>query len=284
LPVVPGGAHGYGCFDVLGAEGVVIMAKATFLGLGVMGFPMAGHLAAAGHEVTVYNRTAARMEKWMKIHGGKSDPTPASAAEDRDVVFSCVGNDDDLRAITLESDGAFHAMRKGAVFVDHTTESASIARELGVEEQKRGFRLVMRRFPAASRALKTVGLRSCAAVKKMLMSRWRWLWPAMPYLSGCWGKAGRGSFCKMVNQICLADVLQSLAEGFAFGRQAVLDMDAVLEVLAKGAAGSWQMENRGHTMVEGKFDFGFAVNWMRKDLGICLDEARKMARLCRLPL
>jgi 3-hydroxyisobutyrate dehydrogenase len=249
--------------------------RVAFLGLGVMGHPMAGHLVRAGHTVTVYNRTAAKAEAWVKEHGGRSAATPRQAAAEADLVFACVGNDDDLRAIVLGDDGAFAGMKRDAVFVDHTTASAAVARELYAVARERGLHFVDAPVSggqagavngaltvmcggddAAFDAMKPVAMCFAKAVTRI-------------------GEAGAGQIAKMVNQICIAGLVQGLAEGIAFGQCAGLDMKLVLEVIGKGAAQSWQMDNRGTTMIDGKFDFGFAVDWMRKDLGLLLDEARR---------
>jgi 3-hydroxyisobutyrate dehydrogenase-like beta-hydroxyacid dehydrogenase len=249
--------------------------RVAFLGLGVMGHPMAGHLARAGHDVTVYNRTGAKAEAWVREYGGKSAPTPAQAAQGADFVFACVGNDDDLRSVTLGADGAFGGMKAGAVFVDHTTASAEIARELHAAAKSRGFEFIDAPVSGGQAgavngaltvmcggdaapfdAMKPVAMNFAKAVTRI-------------------GDAGAGQLAKMVNQVCIAGLVQGLAEAIAFGQRAGLDMPLVLDVIGKGAAQSWQMDNRGKTMVEDKFDFGFAVDWMRKDLGLVIDEARR---------
>jgi len=235
--------------------------KVAFLGLGIMGYPMAGHLKSkGGHDVTVYNRTAAKAEKWAAQHGGRSAPTPKAAAAGQDLVMCCVGNDSDLREVTLGPNGAFHGMQRGAVFVDHTTASAEIARGLYGEAKEAGFAFVDAPVSGGdaepyARAEKVIA--AYARMCKLL------------------GPAGSGQLTKMVNQICIAGLVQGLAEGIHFAKRAGLDIDAVIETISKGAAQSWQMENRYKTMAAGKFDFGFAVDWMRKDLSICAGEARK---------
>ena len=252
------------------------MAKVAFLGLGVMGYPMAGHLKTkGGHEVTVYNRTAAKAEKWVAQHGGRSAPTPKAAAEGQDFVMACVGNDNDLREVTLGPDGAFAGMKKGAVFVDHTTASAEIARELHAEAKKRGFDFVDAPVSGGQAGAENGVLdrdvrRRCRA----LCARRAGDRGLCPHVQAA-GRAGAGQLTKMVNQICIAGLVQGLAEGIHFAKKAGLDVEAVIETISKGAAQSWQMENRYKTMNAGKFDFGFAVDWMRKDLAICLGEARK---------
>jgi len=255
--------------------------KVAFLGLGVMGGPMAGHLAAAGHQVTVYNRTAAKAQAWVDKHGGKAAATPREAAEGADFVFACVGNDADLRSVVLGDDGAFAGMKPGAVFVDHTTASADIARELHGVATTRGLHFIDAPVSGgeagAVNGLLTVMCGGDAtpfdAMKPVAMAFAR----AVTRL----GDSGAGQLAKMVNQICIAGLVQGLAEAVAFGSRAGLDMPAVLDVIGKGAAQSWQMDNRGKTMVDDKFDFGFAVDWMRKDLGLVLDESRRNG--ARLP-
>jgi 3-hydroxyisobutyrate dehydrogenase len=251
------------------------MAKVAFLGLGVMGYPMAGHLKKKGHEVTVYNRTAARAEKWVAEFGGLSAPTPSAAAKDQDIVFACVGNDDDLRTITTGADGAFAAMGQASIFVDHTTASAEIARDLHTIAKARGIGFIDAPVSGGEAGAQNGALtvmcggeeNDYAKAEPVIMS----------FAKACrlMGASGSGQLTKMVNQICIAGLVEGLAEGLHFAARAGLDPNAVVEVISKGAAQSWQMENRYKTMSEGKFDFGFAVNWMRKDLGICLAEARR---------
>ena len=247
----------------------------AFLGLGVMGYPMAGHLARAGHQVTAYNRTAAKAAAWAAEYGGRTAPTPRQAPAGAEFVFACVGNDQDLRGVVLGDDGAFAGMGGGAVFVDHTTASAAIARELHGVARERGLHFVDApvsggQAGAVNGAL-TVMCGGDAAP-----------FEAMKPLAMCFARAvtrvgasGAGQLAKMVNQVCIAGLVQGLSEALAFGQRAGLDMPLVLDVIGKGAAQSWQMDNRGKTMLEGKFDFGFAVDWMRKDLGLVLDEARR---------
>jgi 3-hydroxyisobutyrate dehydrogenase len=256
--------------------------RVAFLGLGVMGFPMAGHLARAGHQVTVYNRSAAKAQAWQTEYGGRTAATPAEAAAGADFVFACVGNDDDLRSVVLGDHGAFAGMARGAVFVDHTTASAQVARELHAAGLERGLQFVDAPVsggqagavnglltvmcggdPATFEAMRPVAMAFARAVTLV-------------------GGPGAGQLAKMVNQTCIAGLVQGLAEAIAFGEKAGLDMKQVLEVIGKGAAQSWQMDNRGPTMVEDRFDFGFAVDWMRKDLGLVLDEARRNG--ARLPV
>jgi 3-hydroxyisobutyrate dehydrogenase len=247
--------------------------KVAFIGLGVMGYPMAGHLAAAGHRVTVYNRTAAKAGEWVKAHGGASAPTPAAAAEGADIVFACVGNDDDLRAVTTGGDGAFALMQKGAVFVDHTTASASVARELAVEATRLGFAFVDAPVSGGNLGAINGALTVMCGGEPAAFDAVRPVAMAFAKAMTLLGPSGSGQLAKMVNQIAIAGLVQGLSEAIAFGQKAGLDMKAVLGVIGKGAAQSWQMDNRGPTMIEGKFDFGFAVDWMRKDLGIALEEA-----------
>ena len=254
----------------------------AFLGLGVMGDPMAGHLAAAGHRVTVYNRTAAKAADWVKRNGGKSAPTPADAARGAELVFACVGNDDDLRSVTTGEGGAFVGMKKGAIFVDHTTASAAVARELATAAAAKGLGFVDAPVSGGNVGATNGALTvmcggepaAFAAAKPVAMAFAK----AMTLL----GPSGSGQLAKMVNQIAIAGLVQGLSEAIAFGARAGLDMKAVLEVIGKGAAQSWQMDNRGPTMIQGKFDFGFAVDWMRKDLGIALEEGRRNGS--RLPV
>ena len=250
------------------------MAKVAFLGLGVMGYPMAGHLKnRGGHDVTVYNRTAAKAEKWVAEHGGRAGPTPAEAARDQDFVFSCVGNDDDLRSVTLGPDGAFGAMKQGAIFVDNTTASAEVARELDAEAKKRGLGFIDAPVSGGQAGAENGVLTVMCGGDEATFDKAKPVIESFARMVGLMGPAGAGQLTKMINQICIAGLVQGLAEGIHFGRKAGLDIGKVVEVISKGAAGSWQMENRHKTMNEGRYDFGFAVDWMRKDLGICLAEA-----------
>jgi 3-hydroxyisobutyrate dehydrogenase len=250
------------------------MAKVAFIGLGVMGYPMAAHLKnKGGHEVTVYNRTAATAEKWVGEHGGRSASTPVEAARGQDFVFACVGNDDDLRAVTTGPDGAFQAMAKGAVFIDNTTASADVARELDAEARKRGFDFIDAPVSGGQAGAENGVLTVMCGGDEVVFSKAKPVIDAFARMVGHMGPAGSGQLTKMINQICIAGLVQGLAEGVHFGKKAGLDIEKVIEVISKGAAGSWQMENRYKTMNAGKYDFGFAVDWMRKDLGICLDEA-----------
>jgi 3-hydroxyisobutyrate dehydrogenase len=246
-----------------------------FIGLGVMGYPMAGHLARTGHDVTVFNRTSSRAERWVEEYGGRAAPSPAAAAESADVVLACVGRDSDVDAVTRGHDGAFGAMKSGAVFVDHTTASAAIARELAVVANVRGIGFVDAPVSGGEQGARNGKLTimcggSDADYEKAA--------PVMhAYARHCQrlGEAGAGQLTKMANQICIAGIVEGLSEALSFARAANLDPFAVVEVISKGAAQSWQMENRHATMLDGKFDHGFAVEWMRKDLAICLDEARR---------
>jgi 3-hydroxyisobutyrate dehydrogenase len=249
--------------------------KLAFIGLGVMGFPMAGHLASkGGHELTLYNRTRAKAEAWAAKHGGKVAATPAKAAEGASIVFSCVGDDPDLREVTLGRDGAFQAMGKGTIFVDHTTASAKIARELAAEAKKRGFDFLDAPVSGGQAGAENGQLTVMAGGDPAAFERAK---PVIAHYAKAvtlLGPSGSGQLTKMVNQICIAGLVQALSEGLNFAMKSGLDAKLVLDVISKGAAQSWQMENRGKTMVDDKFDFGFAVDWMRKDLRICADEAR----------
>ncbi len=247
----------------------------AFLGLGVMGYPMAGHLARAGHHVTVYNRTAAKAAQWTAEYGGRSAATPKAAADGCDAVFACVGNDDDLRSVCLDDEGAFAGMKSAAVFVDHTTASAAVARELAAAAAKKGLGFVDAPVSGGSVGAQNGVLTVMCGGERSTFDAVRPLGMAFAKAMTLLGPAGAGQLAKMVNQIAIAGLVQGLSEAIAFGQKAGLDMKAVLEVIGKGAAQSWQMDNRGTTMVDGQFDFGFAVDWMRKDLGIALDEARR---------
>jgi 3-hydroxyisobutyrate dehydrogenase len=256
--------------------------RVAFLGLGVMGHPMAGHLARAGHQVTVFNRTAAKAQAWVSEYGGTARATPREAASGAELVFACVGNDADLRSVVLGDDGALAGMAPGAVFVDHTTASAEIARTLHAEAGRRGLHFVDAPVSggeagAVNGALTVMCGGDPAPFEAMRPA-------ALAYAKAVTlvGASGAGQLAKMVNQIAIAGLVQSLGEAITFGQRAGLDMTLVLEVIGKGAAQSWQMDNRGATMIADKFDFGFAVDWMRKDLGLCLDEARRNG--ARLPV
>ncbi len=252
------------------------MAKVAFIGLGVMGFPMAGHLKAkGGHDVTVYNRTAEKAECWAKTHGGASAPTPAQAASGADFVFTCVGNDDDLRSVTTGTDGVLAAMKPGAILIDNTTASAEVARELDAAARERGCHFIDAPVSGGQAGAENGVLTVMCGGEEAVFATARPVIDAYARMVGLMGPAGSGQLAKMVNQICIAGLVQGLAEGIHFGKRAGLDIEALVEVISKGAAGSWQMENRHKTMNAGKFDFGFAVDWMRKDLGIVLSEARR---------
>jgi 3-hydroxyisobutyrate dehydrogenase len=257
------------------------MAAVAFLGLGVMGYPMAGHLKdKGGHDVTVYNRTRAKAEKWVAEHGGALAATPMEAAKDKDFAFCCVGNDDDLRQVTIGRDGAFGGMKKGAVFIDHTTASAAVARQLANEAEARGFVFLDAPVSGGQAGAENGVLTVMVGGQQATFDKAKPVIDAYARMVGLMGPVGAGQLTKMINQICIAGLVQGLAEGIHFGKKAGLDIEKVIEVISKGAAGSWQMENRHKTMNAGKYDFGFAVDWMRKDLGICLDEAdRNGARL-----
>jgi len=250
--------------------------RISFLGLGVMGAPMARHLAKAGHDITVYNRTSAKAAAWVAAHGGNSAATPAKAASDAEVVIACVGADADLRAVTLGPDGAFAAMAPGTLFIDHTTVSAAIARELAEAGAARQLHVVDAPVSGGQAGAENGVLTIMSGGTDAAYDAAEPVMAAYAKRIGHMGPAGSGQLTKMVNQLCIAGVLQGLAEGLAFGKAAGLDMGQVVEVISKGAAQSWQMDNRAPTMAKGEFDFGFAVDWMRKDLGLTLDEARNL--------
>lgn len=253
------------------------MAKVAFIGLGVMGYPMAGHLLKkGGHDLTVYNRNAAKAAAWVKEHGaGKTAATPAEAAKDAEFVFSCVGNDDDVRAVTLGKDGAFASMRKGAVFIDNTTVSAKIARELYAAAKPLGFDFLDAPVSGGQGGAVNGVLTVMVGGDQAPFDRAKPIMDSYARFAKLIGPSGSGQLTKMVNQICIAGVVQGLAEGVHFAQNAGLDVAAVIETISKGAAGSWQMDNRWKAMSEGKYDFGFAVDWMRKDLSIAIDESRQ---------
>ena len=251
------------------------MSDVAFLGLGVMGYPMAGHLKGRGHGVVVYNRTVAKAEAWVAQYGGKSAPTPKTAAQGQDFVMACVGNDNDLREVTLGPDGAFAAMGKGTVFVDHTTASAEIARELYAAAKKGGFDFVDAPVSGGQAGAEGGVLTVMCGGEQAPFDRAAPVIAAYARACNLIGDSGAGQLTKMVNQICIAGLVQGLAEALHFGKKSGLDIEKVIATISKGAAQSWQMENRYKTMVAGKFDFGFAVDWIRKDLSICLGEARR---------
>ena len=248
--------------------------KVAFIGLGVMGFPMAGYISKAGHDVTVYNRTAAKAEKWVQTYKGKTASSPAEAAKEADFVFTCVGNDNDLKEVTTGPEGAFQNVKKGAVFIDNTTASAKIARELFNIATEKGFGFLDAPVSGGQAGAENGALTVMVGGEQSDYEK------AEPVID-CYskkikllGSAGSGQLAKMVNQICIAGLVQALSEGIRFGQNAGLNVEDVIEVISKGAAQSWQMENRFKTMIEDKFDYGFAVDWMRKDLGIAMEEAK----------
>jgi len=250
------------------------MVKAAFIGLGVMGYPMARHLQAKGHTVTVYNRTAAKAARWVAEHGGVSASTPREAADGQDIVFACVGNDDDLREVAIGPEGAFPAMAPGAIFVDHTTASAGVARQLAAAAAAAGFAFLDAPVSGGQAGAENGQLTVMVGGDAAAYARAEPVIASFARACRLLGPSGSGQLAKMMNQIAIAGVVQGLAEAIHFGKAAGLDVAAVIEVISKGAAQSWQMENRHKTMLEGKYEFGFAVDWMRKDLGIVLDEAR----------
>ncbi|HYR86058.1 MAG TPA: NAD(P)-dependent oxidoreductase [Terriglobia bacterium] len=259
------------------------MAKVAFIGLGVMGYPMAGHLAKrGGHELTVFNRTAAKAEKWVAEHGGKSAATPKAAVEGSDFVFTCVGNDNDLRSVTIGNTGAFAGMKKGAIYIDNTTASATVARELYAAAKDKGCGSLDAPVSGGQAGAENGQLTVMVGGDRETFDRAKPLIDCYAKMVGLMGPAGAGQLTKMVNQLCIAGVVQGLAEGIHFAKNAGLDIEQVIGVISKGAAQSWQMENRHKTMAAGKFDFGFAVDWMRKDMAITLEEARKNGS--KLPL
>ena len=251
------------------------MANVAFIGLGVMGFPMAGHLAKKGHQVTVWNRTTAKAADWAAKNGGKSAGSPAEAARGADCVMVCVGNDDDLRSVVLGPQGAFAGMAKGAILVDHTTASADVARELAAIAAGKGIGFLDAPVSGGQAGAENGALTVMVGGDAATYAKAEPVIAAYARMQRLLGPVGSGQLAKMMNQICIAGIVQGLSEAMAFGRAAGLDCKAVVDVISKGAAQSWQMENRAATMVDGKYEFGFAVDWMRKDLGICLAEARR---------
>jgi 3-hydroxyisobutyrate dehydrogenase len=260
--------------------------KVAFLGLGVMGYPMAGHLALAGHRVTVYNRSPAKAQAWCAEFAATATPAhaplPRLAAADADIVFCCVGNDDDLRSVTLGADGAFAGMKPGAIFVDHTTASADVARELSAAAAKLGLQFIDAPVSGGQAGAQNGALTVMCGGDAAAFDTVKPVGMAFSKAFTLMGQSGAGQLTKMVNQICIAGLVQGLSEAIAFGQKAGLDVNQVLDVIGKGAAQSWQLDNRGKTMVADKFDFGFAVDWMRKDLGLVLDEAKRNG--ARLPV
>jgi 3-hydroxyisobutyrate dehydrogenase len=252
------------------------MAKVAWIGLGVMGYPMAGHIRKkGGHDLIVYNRNRAKAEAWAKEHGGNTAPTPAEAAKDADFVFCCVGNDNDLREVTLGRQGAFNTVKKGAVFIDNTTASANIARELYGAANARGFAFLDAPVSGGQAGAQNGVLTVMVGGDQAVFDRAQPVIANYARMVALIGPAGAGQLTKMVNQICIAGLVQGLSEGIHFAQKSGLDLQKVMDTISKGAAQSWQMENRWKTMAEGKFDFGFAVDWMRKDLAICQDEAKR---------
>jgi len=252
------------------------MAQVAWIGLGVMGYPMAGHIRKkGGHELTVYNRNAAKAEAWAKEYGGRTAPTPAEAAKSADFVFCCVGNDNDLREVTLGPQGAFNGVRKGAVFIDNTTASANVARELYAAAKAKGFDFLDAPVSGGQAGAQNGVLTVMVGGDQAAFDRAQPVIASYARMVNLIGPAGSGQLTKMVNQICIAGLVQALSEGIHFAQKSGLDLQKVMDTISKGAAQSWQMENRWKTMAEGKFDFGFAVDWMRKDLAICMDEARR---------
>jgi len=250
-------------------------ARVAFIGLGVMGFPMAGHLKAKGYDVTVYNRTGAKSEEWVKKHGGKSAATPAAAAKDADFVMTMVGNDDDVVAVTTSKDGVLSGMKKGAILVDHTTASADVARKVFAAAKEKGIDFIDAPVSGGQAGAENGKLTVMCGGEQGPFDKAKPVMDSYGRMVTLLGKPGAGQLTKMVNQVCIAGLVQALSEGIAFAEKAGLDVNQVLDVISKGAAQSWQMENRGKTMHQRKFDFGFAVDWMRKDLGICLAEAKR---------
>ena len=256
--------------------------RVAFIGLGVMGLPMAGHLAKAGHTVTVYNRSTAKAQAWCDEFGGQYKTTPREAATGAELVFACVGNDDDLRAITLGADGAFAGMQPGAIFVDHTTASADVARELASAAKTLGLAFIDAPVSGGQAGAQNGALTVMCGGDAAAFDKVKPVGMAFAKAFTLMGESGAGQLTKMVNQICIAGLVQGLSEAIAFGQKAGLNMEQALEVIGKGAAQSWQLDNRGKTMVNDQFDFGFAVDWMRKDLGLVLDEAKRNG--ARLPV
>ena len=256
--------------------------KVAFIGLGVMGYPMAGHLAAAGHDVAVYNRTRSRADEWLGAHSGRAEDTPAASARGAEVVFACVGNDDDLRSVVLGADGAFAGMESGAVFVDHTTASAVVARELHAKARELGLGFLDAPVSGGQAGAENGVLAVMCGGDEATFEGVRPVMDCYSKVCSLIGPPGAGQLTKMVNQICIAGVVQGLSEATNFAVRSGLDADRVLDVISQGAAGSWQMQNRMPTMVKDEFEFGFAVDWMRKDLGMCLAEGNRIG--ARLPL
>ena len=253
--------------------------RISFIGLGVMGYPMAGHLARAGHHVTVYNRSPEKAQTWVEEYGGRAAPTPVIASQNAQIVCCCVGNDDDLRSVTIGEKGAFSSMPHDSIFVDHTTASADIARILATEGKKHGISFIDAPVSGGQAGAKNGTLTIMCGGEQKSFDFVAPVLAAYAQAITLIGPSGAGQLAKMVNQICIAGILQSLAEGIAFGKRAGLDMERVLAAIGQGAGASWQMNNRGTTMLQNQFDFGFAVDWMRKDLGLCLAEAKRNGAL-----
>jgi len=251
------------------------MAKVAFIGLGVMGYPMAGHLVKAGHSVTVWNRSGEKADKWVAQHGGNRAATPREAAAGAEFVMACVGNDDDLRSVVYGADGILAGLGKGCVFVDHTTASADVAREIGEKAKAAGQGFIDAPVSGGQAGAENGQLTIMCGGDQPTYDKVKPVIQAYAKMQNLMGATGSGQLTKMMNQICIAGLVQGLSEALAFGRASGLDLTKAVEVISKGAAGSWQMDNRHKTMIEGKFDYGFAVDWMRKDLGICLAEARR---------
>ena len=249
--------------------------KVAFIGLGVMGYPMAGFLASSGHSVCVYNRTTSKAEAWVKQHGGRFAETPAEAVLNADFVFACVGNDDDLRSVTTGENGAFKSMPTDAIFVDHTTASANVARELAETATELGFGFIDAPVSGGQAGAENGVLTVMCGGNETIFNRAKPLVDCFAKSVQLMGESGAGQLTKMVNQICIAGLVQGLSEGVAFAKNAGLDAKQVFDVIGKGAAQSWQMDNRHETMIDGKFDYGFAVDWMRKDLSLCFEEAER---------
>jgi len=256
--------------------------KVAFVGLGVMGFPMAGHLAAAGHQVTVYNRTANKADTWAAKHGGRAAPQPADAGKDASIVFTCVGNDDDLRSVVYGDKGVLAGMARGAILVDHTTASAELAREISAKAKGQGVDFLDAPVSGGQAGAENGKLTVMVGGEPDVFARAKPVIDSYARACALMGPTGSGQLAKMVNQICIAGLVQGLSEGINFAMKAGLDGKILIDVISKGAAQSWQMENRASTMFAGKFDFGFAVDWMRKDLSICLAEAKRNG--ARLPV
>jgi len=251
------------------------MAKLAFIGLGVMGFPMAGHLVKAGHDITVWNRSGDKADRWVAQHKGQKAATPKAASAGAEMVMACVGNDNDLRSVVYGDNGILAGLAKGAIFVDHTTASADVAREIGEKAKANGQGFIDAPVSGGQAGAENGQLTIMCGGDTATYEKVKPVIQAYAKMQNLMGPTGSGQLTKMMNQICIAGLVQGLSEALAFGRASGLDLTKAVEVISKGAAGSWQMDNRHKTMIEGKFDYGFAVDWMRKDLGICLAEARR---------